>query len=1783
MYGPPPGWDYRMASRGFNGEALPEGAVGWTPEGEPYYGYGKIPILGPIAEWGRRAWDRIRRPTEGPAEAQATSNLLGKALNVVRPLGEGKTEADAGKKPTVLQMGARAVGEAIRGAGEILSAPAYATEMGLTGASETLQAGGEGSKLPDIEAQLEKAIPDVEDRGFLSDAAKMFEQYVLTLNPVLQTYNALRFLTSPMSAGQKRDIAEDQFNAARIAYSAWTDPALRAEYIRRFNAGEDPYLLQLDLQRPGAELVGQLVLDPLNLVGGWISKPQKARALTKGALVPDVLKPFVKAVAEASDVAKADAVNDLMRARKAYVVERGTRLTNLATETGLFARTAGSKRYIVSEVTNDVLSFLFQANPNKEDAVDMLGALVKSVSDNEDEALEGFSRLLKDQDLANVTLSEDFTDTGLFIRKMLEDENGVVDATKFLDDLAKAKTYDDMVLLAARKVDNAIEKAFPTVKQMSGAAEKIAKLEAAGKTGAEIPAELRKWAVMGEELSDRTKALAAFDDLAQRKFYQPINQFFATVYMGYNPGYAFRNMIQNYVHMFIDTPGAIPKSIWANLSGHPRGAVGRAEEATQMWLNMNPKVLGQGISTTQTKGVIQGVKGRGPTATFSDWIEQGGGAAIYSKAVEDAMRKMLVPGRGLPALTGLVEAGLPPQAAAYLARLVVDNYGNTKAAGQIFRSALADGKIAAWRTMGWLDPKAAKFLEQYQGGGRSLMSVLDEKFAGATAEQAQAAIDDILKGFKTEADKAYRHGIPLVVSEDMSKEEGALVNALMDIRGIGSDEANSLIAGTKTADHLVLLAERGYLNVLREQGDDGVRLADQLVKQWNVASDASVAASRKARAVFDDWVKTEKAKPGGGELVKGSERAQTLWNDWADELFGIWKKQVDDIARQSEEFMAVKGQTLGVDVDTQLKFAREYLAQSDAWHNAEYVDGMFVSGGEKLVPEAGAGAARAARGTGKFPWQNVDEPTDVSRIQDESDELFELRRNRDIYVEQANRMRAEAERAKTDAQTLFGDRWLEVQKNVKGTGIKYSVAAKKRGGKAVPANPYKKFREGLFKEPLLGPEQNMAANPSYFVAKTYPELEKTLTAVKEGIAANNFDIPVFTDDAIEAGIKAWEKTAASQVNEARWMAKKVADAQRKFSLLSYPEKRGFDSVMGYLFPYQFWYSRTYKNWMKRIADNPVILADYAKFRSTLESIHAGAPDWWKYQINSNELLGLDAENPLFFNLEATLNPLNGMTGVDFMDGEKRGTWFETALDDLGKFGPTTWTPFSIATAVAAYMRGDEESAARWAGRLFPQTATVKAALGLLHHKVSDLPLQGEYDPFVHLFSGGLDPYERKRVGRALGMLVDEGLVDAATARDAARAQKGPAWDMALDRAVNERMPGQLVSFFGGVGLKMRSQTDMQIDQFWGDYSKLWNMEPNLSPEEFKQGMADLKTTYPFMDAVLISRKSSIARDRAYAYSVLGDIPPSMTDDYAGAVGLPADMVNKFYDEKGGIDQWAESDRSRFMAAMVDIGAIIDVPNEATRNDWLQAKNQYASMSAEGQRIFGDDIWDRVDLYYGAKGDTPQAQQNADNILMADPQIQQALDYKAMMVSNDPILFPYYASLTQIERYWKSLMYDEIEAQTGMDIAQVWESQEQYYRALPGAERKAYKAEHPELAIYEDAKKKWTPIIDEKVAEFGSKLRDIPVGIRENVQAQSMGQEGLLDFLENQGRALPQMEWQEWQGILGDSLARLVLDNAVLGEEMPKSAQGRLNTIADEMGLPSGEAVLMLATQAAQTP
>ena len=472
---------------------------------------------------------------------------------------------------------------------------------------------------------------------------------------------------------------------------------------------------------------------------------------------------------------------------------------------------------------------------------------------------------------------------------------------------------------------------------------------------------------------------------------------------------------------------------------------------------------------------------------------------------------------------------------------------------------------------------------------------------------------------------------------------------------------------------------------------------------------------------------------------------------------------------------------------------------------------------------------------------------------------------------------------------------------------------------------------------------------------------------------------------------------------------------------------------------------------------------------------------------------MNSEHPLYFNLEQLLNPLNGMTGVDFTDARKRVDWLSGTMDDINKFGPTMWTPYQLALAVHYQSQGQEDTAARWAGRLWQPTRTIRDLTALAGVRGG----QGiELDPFVNYFSGGIDPHERALAGRMLGTLRDK-YTDAELI-DAARNQSGPIWEEAFAKAINTRSPNLLTiasPFVGGPGLKPRTQEDIQIDEMYSAMTVLMRSKPNVSPEEYRQAWDNLKERYPFMDIVLLSKKAGLDRDEAYAWSVLNRIPPGQTNALADRVGVPYEMLGAFYESKGDLSTMNESDRMHFMAAVIDLAAILEVPDQATKAEWTMARRLYSEMTDLGTQIFGDGIWGEVDAYYALNATDPDA---ARQLLRQNPGISAALDWKQQVAMEDPVLSAYYNSLEKTQRYYKGIFYDKAERHFGEHLWDMFDVYGKLKEIDPKLAKKYWK-EHPELKQYMDMK-------DEELAAYEAAADRVASAIPESrPPAYRMGQ------------------------------------------------------------------------------
>ncbi len=556
------------------------------------------------------------------------------------------------------------------------------------------------------------------------------------------------------------------------------------------------------------------------------------------------------------------------------------------------------------------------------------------------------------------------------------------------------------------------------------------------------------------------------------------------------------------------------------------------------------------------------------------------------------------------------------------------------------------------------------------------------------------------------------------------------------------------------------------------------------------------------------------------------------------------------------------------------------------------------------------------------------------------------------------------------------------------------------------------------------------------------------------------------------------------------------NAARDFTMLNYEDRYGFDVALNFLFPYHFWYTRSYKHWASRLAYNPGTLAKYALYRKTLQEQHANMPEFWRQQVSSNELFGLNMDNPMMFNLESTIWPLNGLTGVDFTDPDRvvDGNWLETFIDQTGKFGPSVHTPYLLAMGLYEYAMGNKEAGESWIGRLIPQTATLKALTGMVG--IDPFNTGGlEIDPSVVL-QGGLTKYERKGVARVLSIMAAEGVAPYEDLLEAGRTASGPLWNQAVDRYNSDRNAGRLMSSIGGPGFKMRPAADMMIDDFYTEMNTIYAREAIMGTQEKKQAWNALFQKYPYASIMLMARKSGPARDEAYIYDILRRIPPSQSTIYFKQVGLTDAIVESFYAD--GFDKMSATDQMRLKAAMMDLGAITLMPPQALRIEWDTARERYSA-------VFGGvdpAVQESMNTYY-------QQATAADKRLYLS-QHPEAVNYLAMRekaIYSDPLLMKYYGGIKFLEDSFISKLNAEVSARwPGIEAKMV------AYQDLKrnGGDTKAFLIQYPEVGEAMDLLNSRDALMEDALNRIGAILPETPSGFwRPDAREQSTTTDAIL--------------------------------------------------------------------------
>ena len=1697
-----------------------------------------------------------------------------------------------------------------------------------------------GSVLPSL--SFDKNIEDYKDwdgkssadKGFKADgeAADFFSRLAFS---GLAAYDGLRFWTSEGSFEEKKAVIQQGWMEGRMLYTEMFKDSVRAEYQSRLLAGEDPALLAMELEDPWIELAGEMVLDPMNALGA-IGKAKKAgQTIAEAQNVVEASgllnrADFVEEVKSLSNLSNSQAEVTAKKLAGMIAEEASTQARRMASaqeyKLSSFLPSANKirNRRVMGNYISAVTQAIRNAGGTPDDVLEYVNALRKFASGNEMEIIEGMGAISK-MPVQALAYNDAAFQTGYMLNKIMGEGDIVADLQKVGGDYTElAKWFDS-------KIEKSVDYAFPSVMEMKRADAKYKELL---ETGAGISAKGEKTAQFQEteRLSQAFKQLqkehpgyvkwAQFQDLAEATL-QPINGFLANNYFSLSYGYAARNFTQNMFTLWVD--GGL---VWEE------GKLASTARLDDIIMKMHGGEMPDVFKYTKTfvEDTTRGSAGnrffswlnskKYSPAQLSQAAEIYAGKMVYVKKYRETMDKVATFGGMFPELSKWQDAGYSAEQAKDFIDLFRANQYDEVATFDAFARKYGDGTIDKWRMLDWVDPRAKKGLQEFGSYWDEITEYIN-KADNPTQNDVFSFIDDLKKKVKQDANKAaleptrvdtedakdmFTRGIMDDVERagkfaDKKADNALLTQRLQAERALNeftnslSDFRDGLI---RSGDNLLADEIRDTVRSVQPLKEDTLRKADEM-RNWVISARNKVSSGVNPADVWDEAIMG--AKPTQGLITREMfyehlwqkyyfpKRAE-LWNGYYQDMFTKfmgYAKQKPELShlfsKANHEFLKYNAYADYIYSEGQI-FAKAPIinpANLGEAGNASNVRSVANAYGIASVSEAGKAnkdkhllniVNKYSNPKGMFQIDDAARARDVAEIK--KSEFYQ-----DILAKTAE-LRA---KRKATAVTPV------IQKAVEYTRLEdvpLDVAEKAFSESAgIPIKGFVKKTENGFESANLlegvavPPPRDPKVSPvGHVFTETKDGMLAALSHIQEGIL-QRWGLKASVNSDAKA-LQSLIPDLAERAAFARSKAQVVAEKMRDFSLLPYGEKTNLDFALGLAYPYQFWYSRSYKNWMQRaFMTNPEIISRYANLKDAMATAQKDLPDWWKSQFDVTRLmpgavkdaiapafsvLGIDVENPIYINLEAAAFPLYGLTGTDFNEPGRRVNWWTSVLDDMGKFGPSIWAPIQLATAATLALNGEKEAASYWGSRLIPQTSTFKAVSSYFGKPV-------ELDPMVWAFSGGIDPYEERRIARALSAMKMEGVPEEILLQQA-HDRKGEYWDEAYRRATQQRAPGQIASFLLGTGFKMRTPEDVKVDQFYSDYTRMKNLYKGgyMTDEQYRQSFAKMKEAYPFMDILLLSRRAGSDRDTAYAYNVISRIPPGEMSDVAEVLGVKQYMLEQFYENKGDLTKMLPQDRDRFMAAIIDLSVMLKVPDGATREEWNLAKSTYADVNQQLEKLYGSEILDKINKMYELEGDAKN------KYLDANPEVQQALQTKNELIINTPILSAYYGGLEVVERYYNNQVYDTLEREFGKDISDKYEQYQFLLDNLQKSEAKQFYAEN-NLKAYVERRKELYDEADKLIIAAASQ---IPEGksytIRPDFQSQSGYQGDALSYATtNQQAEMAQNIWND----MTPAVQQLVQESIQTGDDPPYQVMRQIERIADRYGISQYEAMRLLGVEVVQ--
>jgi hypothetical protein len=718
--------------------------------------------------------------------------------------------------------------------------------------------------------------------------------------------------------------------------------------------------------------------------------------------------------------------------------------------------------------------------------------------------------------------------------------------------------------------------------------------------------------------------------------------------------------------------------------------------------------------------------------------------------------------------------------------------------------------------------------------------------------------------------------------------------------------------------------------------------------------------------------------------------------------------------------------------------------------------------------------------------------------------------------------------------------------------------------------------------------ENIKEPPKVYGGEHAPQSARAMQENWSGVERMNENLKDFLRenwDEVKVGEFADKKKTLEQLDElevllddtmdsTRHAVREYAEATRDFILHDYGKQKNFDLLLAYIYPYSYWYTRTYANWMQRVLRNPGAVQAYYDYKRWLANKNQDLPEYMRNNQQITGLFGIPLKHPLFINGEAWVNPLNAILAPDFNDAQKRSTQFGRAMDNWGKFGPSVHQLYGIIYGATRYAAGEKEEGAKWIGRLLGSGSRAARVLT----KFAGLKPEGfeggvEVDPFLiaqSLAEGrqwwqGMDPYEKGKVARAgLGM-VERGQIDEAKFVDAMNeGWENADFQMMVAQARSNKDAGDLLSFVGSPAFRSRTKEDMQADAMNLEVERIFAKRDIMDEDAWAQEWATFNKKFPHADLMTLARSTGNKRDERLTYNVLSRIPAGAKREFYERAGLDYDTVQEFYKTKGkNLEEMTKEQHDEFMNGVIGLSMTLAVPDDATRQEWKVAGQSYGFVMDQLTENYGEEIMALEGTYWKHinSGEREKAYELMDQV----PELQQMMNDKTLMLNNDHLLRKYYSTYGQGKSMYNSRMWEEL----GQRFPNIEVEQQAFFDAR--AQGKKVKASD-NLKAYWEAKGALEEHFENLLLTWGQTLPDGPsVNFRTDYPEERLTRTaedivGAGDFDKQNVPEYMNYKWQDWAGRMSPALQRVISDWAFRGASLTEGAESSLEYAIKDLNI-----------------